>query len=195
MLYTTACTFVLHAATSTPALHAIACTPVLRAATSTPMLCTATSKLFTEFSAEGTQISASMVTHCGDGGGRGVGPKPATTHHCKTVADPHAVPAPWAGWDLKRLTVNRNDVGGNVAHHAARYVGHKVTLAHRHHGNGGVGGEPVGLVVSTGVVADVVHVAEEEGHGAEARQARPSPACWKTSIHTHHHHHRSSHNG
>ena len=91
--------------------------------------------------------------------------------------------------------MNCNDVGGNVAHHAARDVGHKVTLTHGHHGNGGVGGEPVGLVVATGIVADIVHVAEEEGHGAEARQARPSPACWKTGIYTHHHHRRSCHNG
>ena len=78
--------------------------------------------------------------------------------------------------------MNCNHIGWNVAHHTAGDVRHKVALAHGHHGNGGVGGEPVGLVVATGIVADVVHVAEEEGHCAEARQTRPSPACWQTNI-------------
>ena len=72
--------------------------------------------------------------------------------------------------------MNSNDVGSGIAHHAARDVWHDIPLTHRHHGKGSVGGEPVGLVVTAGIVAHIVHVAEHEGHGAEARQARPCPA-------------------
>lgn len=45
-------------------------------------------------------------------------------------------------------------------------------LGHRHHGYGRGRGEPVGLVVAAGVVADLVGRAVEEGDGAEPREAR-----------------------
>lgn len=41
---------------------------------------------------------------------------------------------------------------------------------HGHHGDGSSGGQPVGLVVSAGVVAHFIDVAVNKGHGAEARQ-------------------------
>jgi len=96
--------------------------------------------------------------------------------HGEAVSDPHGVPSPGAGRDLQRLRVDGDDVGRHVAHGAARDVRHDVAVAHGHHGKRRVGGQPVRLVVAGGVVAHVVHVAEQEGHGAEAGQARPGPA-------------------
>lgn len=46
-----------------------------------------------------------------------------------------------------------------------------MVIGHRHHGNGSGGGEPVGFVIATGVVADVVGRAVEEGDGTEAGEA------------------------
>lgn len=45
------------------------------------------------------------------------------------------------------------------------------------HGHGLRGGQPVGVVVAGGEVADVVDVTEEEGHGAELPQAAARRAC------------------
>ncbi len=50
-------------------------------------------------------------------------------------------------------------------------------ICNRHHGDGRVCGEPVGLVVSARVVADVVEIAEEEGHRVEGAHAGASHAC------------------
>lgn len=46
--------------------------------------------------------------------------------------------------------------------------------AHWHHGDGSSGGEPVGFVISAGIVAHLIDVAVNKWHGAEARQAGAS---------------------
>ena len=61
-----------------------------------------------------------------------------------------------------------NHVSWDVTHHTARDVRPDVALDHRHHGHGRGSGQPVGLVVAARIVADVVEVAEDERHGAEA---------------------------
>ena len=58
-------------------------------------------------------------------------------------------------------------VGHGVTDDTARDVLGDLCLRHGHHGDGGRGGQPVGLVVTTGVVAHVVEVTEDEGHSAE----------------------------
>lgn len=69
------------------------------------------------------------------------------------------------------MAVDRYGDGRGLTHRAAADVGPDVLLGHGHHGQRGGGGEPVGLVVAAGVVADVAGVAVEEGHGAEPGQA------------------------
>lgn len=46
-------------------------------------------------------------------------------------------------------------------------------LGHRHHGYGRGCGQPVGLVVAAGVIANLAGGAVEEGDGAESRKAGP----------------------
>ena len=70
-----------------------------------------------------------------------------------------------------------DDVARRVTHDAAADERDDLLLLHGHHGNGGIGRQPIGAVVAAGVVADVVHVAEQEGHRAEALHARTGPAC------------------
>lgn len=45
-------------------------------------------------------------------------------------------------------------------------------------GMGGSGGEPVGLIIVPGIVAHLIDVAVDEGHGAEVEQAGASKP-WK----------------
>ena len=80
---------------------------------------------------------------------------------------------PWgqSGIWLAGLAVHGDDVGRGLADGAAADVGLDLAFLDGHHGNGFCGGEPVALVVAAGVVADVVEVAEEEGHGGEASEA------------------------
>lgn len=46
------------------------------------------------------------------------------------------------------------------------------------HGHGLRCGQPVGVVITGGKVADIVDVAEHVGHGAESGQAATRGACW-----------------
>ena len=58
-------------------------------------------------------------------------------------------------------------------------------LGHGHHGDGLVGGEPVGPVVPARVVADVIEVTEQEGHGVESVHAGARLACMMFMIYDH----------
>ena len=78
---------------------------------------------------------------------------------------------------MSDLTVNGYHIGGDVADHTPGDVRPDVFTLHGHHGNGVVGGQPIGAVVAGRVVTDIVHVAEHERHGAEALQARSGPSC------------------
>lgn len=71
-----------------------------------------------------------------------------------------------------------HSLGRSFADRAAADVLRDLLAVHRHHGDGRSGGEPVGFVVSAGVVAHFIDVAVNERHGAEARQTRASKT-WK----------------
>ena len=51
------------------------------------------------------------------------------------------------------------------------------SVGNGHHRNGCVGGEPVRFIVATGVIADVIDIAEEERHRVEALDTRTSKTC------------------
>lgn len=54
----------------------------------------------------------------------------------------------------------------------------------RHHGNWTIGRQPVRTIIATGIMADVVDVAEEEGHRRELPHARASVTCFcDNSLH------------
>ena len=57
-------------------------------------------------------------------------------------------------------------------------------LGHGHHGDGLVGGEPVGPVVPARVVADVIKVAEQEWHCVESVHAGARLACMMIIVMT-----------
>lgn len=107
-------------------------------------------------------------------GGRGsVGP-----HHEEGVPNPQTAPAQGALWDGDVLAVHSNGLRGRLTHRAAADVLGDLCLADRHHRDRGSGGEPVGLVVPSGIVAHFIHITVDEWHGAEAGQAGASKP-WK----------------
>lgn len=79
------------------------------------------------------------------------------------------------------LAVDSNGHGRSLTHRTAADVGFDFLLSYGHHGQWGRGGEPVGLVVAAGVVADVTRIAVQEGHGAEACQAGARQPCVKNT--------------
>lgn len=99
------------------------------------------------------------------------------THHEEGVADPQAAPSRGTLWDRDVLAVDRNGNRWGLTHRAAADVRLDVTLLNGHHGKRSRGGQPVGLVVSAGVVTEVAGVAVQEGHGAEAREAGAGQTC------------------
>lgn len=101
----------------------------------------------------------------------------STTYHEEGISDPQAPPSNWAVGDGDVLTVDCDGDGWGLAHGAAADVGLDFVLSHGHHRQRGSGGEPVGLVVPAGVVADVPRVAVQEGHGAEPSQAGACQPC------------------
>lgn len=80
------------------------------------------------------------------------------------------------------MAVYRYGDGWGLAHGAAADVGLDVLLGHRHHGQRGGGGQPVGLVISAGIVAHITGVAVQEGHGAEPSQAGARQTCGEGSL-------------
>lgn len=95
-------------------------------------------------------------------------------YHEEGVADPEAAPAQRALWDGDVLAVHSNGLRGCLTHRAAADVLGNLGLPHRHHGNGGSRGEPVGFIIASGVVAHFIDVAVDEWHGAESGQAGAS---------------------
>jgi len=73
--------------------------------------------------------------------------------------------------------MNSNDVGRHVAHRTATNKLRDFAAGHGHHRKCGGRRQPERLVVTTGVVADVVEVTEHERHRAEALQARARRPC------------------
>ena len=78
-------------------------------------------------------------------------------------------------WDVGRLAVEGDGVGGHVADGTSTDELRDFTALDRHHWQGGRRRQPVRFVVTTCVVADVHEVAEHERHRTEPLQARPRP--------------------
>lgn len=55
-------------------------------------------------------------------------------------------------------------------------------LSYRHHGYGCCCGQPVGLVIAAGIIADLVGGAVEERDGTESRKAGPR-LSWRERSH------------
>ena len=66
-------------------------------------------------------------------------------------------------------------VGGSVADDTSADVTRDLLFANGHHWHRGVGGQPIGFVVTAGVVTHVVGVTEEEWHGTESSHTRSGP--------------------
>lgn len=105
----------------------------------------------------------------------------STTYHEEGVADPQAPPPGWAVGYRDILAVDGNGHGWCLTHGAAADVGLDFLLSHGHHGQRGSGGEPVGLVVAAGVVADVPGIAIQKRHSAEACQAGARQPCRRST--------------
>lgn len=72
--------------------------------------------------------------------------------------------------------MHSNDICRSIAHDAATDEWSDFVVAHWHHGNRSIGGQPVRFVITTGVIAHLVRVTEEEGHCAESLHTGACPA-------------------
>ena len=105
------------------------------------------------------------------------------THHGKAVAYPEVVPVRRAVRDIHVLAVDCYHISLHLTNHTpAQSQRHPAfnpltvlpgdelrnsMFCHRHHWYWLISGEPVGLVIPAGIVADIIEVTEEEGHGVE----------------------------
>ena len=64
--------------------------------------------------------------------------------------------------------MNGDDIRGCVADNASTDVRLDIAITDRHHRDRCRRGQPIGFVVSAGVVTDIVEVAEYERHCAES---------------------------
>jgi len=99
------------------------------------------------------------------------------TNHRKAVADPKATPATGTAWHVNGLTVDSDDIGRDVADRTATDERRDLIASHGHHRQSGGRRQPERLVVATGVVADVIEVAEDEWHRAEPLKTRSRCPC------------------
>lgn len=115
------------------------------------------------------------------------------THHEERVTDPHAAPACGTLRDGDVLAVDCDGDGRSFAHRASAYVRFDLCLFNGHHGKRSRRRQPVGLIISAGVVTDVSGIAVEERHAVEpgetgARQTLQTTKkqiIIKNTIHTH----------
>lgn len=108
------------------------------------------------------------------------------THHEEGVADPQAAPACRTLWDCYVLAVDCNCNWRSFAHRASADIRFDVTFFHGHHRKRSRGRQPVGFVVSAGVVAKVARVAIQEGHGTEPWETGASQTWhYKRSFYCH----------
>lgn len=96
------------------------------------------------------------------------------THHKIGVADPQAAPARRTLWDGDVLAVDCDGDWWSFAYRAAADVLFDVSLFYGHHGKRSRRWQPVGLIISAGVVTDVPRIAVQEGHGVEPWEAGAS---------------------
>lgn len=122
----------------------------------------------------------SSQNYCAEGTAEAVTrPWGAGTHHEEGVPDPEAPPRPRARGNRLVLAVQRHRLSRGLAHGTAADVGADVLLRQRRHGQGRGAGQPVGPVVSPGVVAHLLDVAVGKGQCAKHREARPRQTLGK----------------
>lgn len=100
----------------------------------------------------------------------------AVTDHCKAVSNPESLPADWTLRDRHFLTVDSKDICGGVTDHTTTDKSPQFWVADWHHWHGFVSGEPIGFVISTCVITNVVGVTEEEWHCTKSLHTGASPA-------------------
>ena len=96
-------------------------------------------------------------------------------HHNEAVSDPQRSPATRTFRHLSGLTVESDGVGRDVADSTTTDEVGDLASLNWHHRQRRRRRQPVGLVVATGVVADVHEVAEHERHRAEPLHTRAWP--------------------
>lgn len=100
------------------------------------------------------------------------------SHHEEAVSDPNFLPATWALGYSHGLTVDSYYSGRRLAYGASRYVSTNFRCRYRRHHRWHRFGraEPVAVVVTIGVIAHVVQIAEQERHGGELPDAATGSA-------------------
>lgn len=91
--------------------------------------------------------------------------------HNERVTNPETAPAGRTLRDAETLTVDCHHVANCLTNCTSGNVRNYILLSNRHHGNGLIGGQPVGLVIARCVVADIIQVTEQERHGIETLYA------------------------
>lgn len=91
------------------------------------------------------------------------------SHHKEGVTNPQAPPPLWTGGNSDILAVDSHSLRWGFTHWTTADVFSDLLIGHRHHGNGCCCGQPVGLVITAGVVAEFSGCAVKEGNGAETR--------------------------
>ena len=71
--------------------------------------------------------------------------------------------------------MNCDHISRCITHYTSTDEGRDFTSSNWHHGKVGIGGQPIGFVVSTGIVADVKGVTEEEWHGTKSLHTGTGP--------------------
>jgi len=92
---------------------------------------------------------------------------PGSCVHGKAVAYPEVVPVRRAVRDIHVLAVDCYHISLHLTNHTPGDELRNSMFCYRHHWYWLIGGEPVGLVIPAGIVADIIEVTEEEGHGVE----------------------------
>lgn len=104
-------------------------------------------------------------------------------YHKKWISNPQASPALWTEWDGAILAVNSNCYCRSLTDRTTTYVRLDFIFNHGHHWKRSSGWQPIGFVITAGVVAHITWVAVQERHCAEALQARSSETYWnKISV-------------
>lgn len=88
--------------------------------------------------------------------------------HGKRVANPQRAPSSWTVWNLNWLRMNRNNIGWSFAYATSADVWLNFAFWYGHHRKCCASSQPIRLVVSRGIVANVIEVTEEEWHCAES---------------------------
>lgn len=80
---------------------------------------------------------------------------------------PQGGPSDGTVWQNSGLGVDGNDVSSGLADAALADVRFDLCIFDRKHGQRLIRGQPVALIIAAGIVADVVEITKQEGHGVE----------------------------